>query len=397
MLMIETALSQVCVDWNDLVLDGQMWSNCHMSPYLDHLPPSTLIKILRSASSCIRELDVSGWRNIPGELLITAMQARGTFDTGLRKLDLQGCREMGAQELQWLLSHSPNLTWLSLKGLSCVRREHISALSACTQLEYLDLAFCEALPWDCYDMLLAKRSPCMRELRMSGFRGVINLAMVAVHMPNLQVLDLSYSFDLADNHFKTLVTPGTQEWMPAFVKSQCARHRKDSISYGGNIRFVTIDEAGQPASEFTGCNGLVPRRVLKLRKLVLSQCHQLTDRSCQYLAHAVPALEIFEMANADGNANIQTAGLIDLFSTCPAIRKIDLEGAIDIEDDLVPALLHNNKPVPGSPSTVVGSQLDTVCLGFAGNLSSAAMHALILKCTRLKFLDIDVSTFYLLG
>jgi len=103
------------------------------------------------------------------------------------------------------------------------------------------------------------------------------------------------------------------------------------------------------------------------------------------------------MANADGNANIQTAGLIDLFSTCPAIRKIDLEGAVDIEDDLVPALLHNNKPVPGSPSTVVGSQLDTVCLGFAGNLSSAAVHALILKCTRLKFLDIDVSTSYLPG
>ena len=362
-----------------------------MALYLDFMPPSTLIKILRSSSSCVRTLDTAGWRDLPGDLLISAMQARGTVDTGLEKLDLQGCREIGPHELWWLIRHSPRLKWLSLRGLNRVYPEHIHALASCPLLEYLDLAFCKNLPVKCVALLTSMDRPSMRELRISGFEGSKELFLIATRMPNLQTLDMAYCPDLTDENIKHLVSPSSEEWVPELAKMNAARCRRDSVFRDVRIAFLTAGQAGQAAAEFTGCNGLVPRRILKLRKLVLSQCSRLTDQSCQYLAHAVPALEIFEMASADGNSNLQTAGLVDLFKTCPAIRKIDLEGALDIDDDFLSTVT----PRPSDESSnAVGSRLETVCLGFAGNVTAGAMLDMIRQCSRLKHLDIDVSTHF---
>lgn len=371
-----------------------------MTPYLDRMPPSTLIKILRSSASCVRELDTAGWRNLPGGLLISALQAKGATDTGLEKLDLQGCTEIDPHDLWWLIKHSPRLKWLSLRGLGRVHREHMQAINDCVQLEYLDIGFCRNLPEDSVLEFAASthRLP-MRELRISGCSGTFATGAIGACLLNLETLDMSYCTNLSDDDIKALVTPRDWEWKPAFAHRNAVRHRSNSVSMDERTdelikrtTFLTPSQAGQPSATFTGCNGLVPRRILSLKKLVISQCPRLTDQSCQYLAHAVPHLQIFEMANADGNSNIQTAGLVDLFETCPYIRKIDLEGALDIDDDLLTTL---TPPAAGGRINAIGSLLETVCFGFAGNLTAGAMLGMIRNCTRLKHFDIDVSTFFL--
>lgn len=363
-----------------------------MHAYLNHMPPSVLIKLLWSSSACVRKLDAYGWHGLPGGSLVNALNGSGSSETSLRKLNLQGCRDLGEGDIMWLLKHSPHLEWVSLKGLAApVNRFHWDALMLLTCLEYLDISYCKirfcTSATHTYTTLTTKithfLAAGLEDKLGMGFEDLLRMDFLADIMPNLEVLDLSYSSALKDRDVLGFVSPSQIDWEPAWRRLQATgryRHRA-----GEDIAFLTEEESGQ-AGPVAWMN-FVPRRVTRLKKLVLSECTGLTDEACRYLAHAVPQLEVFEMAQADGNPAIRSAGLVAMLSTCPKIRKVDLEGAVEIDDEVLSALT----PRATTVKDEVGSCLEVLSIGFADDVSLDAMLQLVRRCPRLRQLDVDVS------
>jgi F-box/leucine-rich repeat protein 2/20 len=373
----------VSTSWNDLAMDGQLWQDCDMHPYLDHMPPSVLIKLLWSSSSCVRKLDTYGWIGLPGASIVNALNGSGAVETSLRTLDLQGCRDLAAKDVKWLLDHSPHLHWVSLKGLTVVDSYLWKSLMQLKSLEYLDVSHCKMSFFSLISHAGMPQTTKITHFLAAGLGCTLEMDLLAGIMPNLQVLDLSHCPTLKDQDILNFVNPPSVDWEPAWRRLEITgRHRSRA---GEDIAFLTEEESGQAAP--VAWMNFTPRRVTRLKKLALSECTGLTDQACRYLAHAVPQLEVFEMAHADGNPGIRSAGLVAMLSTCTKIRKVDLEGAVEIDEEVLSALT----PRATNVKNEVGSCLEVLSIGFADDVSLDAMLQLVRRCPRLRQLDVDVS------
>ena len=354
-----------------------------MHPYLDHMPPSVLIKLLWSSSSCVRKLDTYGWHGLPGASLVNALNGSGAPETSLRKLDLQGCRDLAPKDLTWLVDHSPHLRWVSLKGLAGVDSYLWNSLKQLNALEYLDVSHCKMSSFSLSSHVDTPHTTKITHFLAAGLGSTPEMSLLAAIMPNLQVLDLSHCPALTDQDMLNFVYPPSIDWEPIWNRQEVTGRHRNRV--GKDIAFLTEEESGQAG--LIACTNFVPRRVTRLKKLVLSECTGLTDQTCRYLAHAMPQLEVFEMAHADGNPGIRSTGLAAMLSTCPKIRKVDLEGAVEIDDEVLSALTPRETNIKDE----VGSCLEVLSLGFADDVSLDAMLQLVRRCHRLKQLDVDVS------
>ena len=148
---------------------------------------------------------------------------------------------------------------------------------------------------------------------------------------------------------------------------------------------LTSREAGRDPNDLTKHR----RRITRLRHLNLSSCALLTDTALTHLAHAVPKLEILELASI--GAELRDDGLIHLLKTTPFLRRLDLDEACDITDDTLAAItpdisdLGSTNVNPPQP----GCLLEHLTLSYAVRISNDAVMALIRACTYLKHLEVD--------
>jgi len=134
--------------------------------------------------------------------------------------------------------------------------------------------------------------------------------------------------------------------------------------------------------------------VTRLRHLVLSSCLFLTDTACSNLAFSVPKLEFLELAGM--KAGLGDGGLVRLLSTTPYIRRLDLEDATDITDDVLTAITPHRVPMENiSPQAGAredkqpGHVLQQLNISFATNINDVALLALIRNCPCLTVLEAD--------
>lgn len=342
-------LSRVSRTFQSYVLDGQLWQNMEFSRYPE-MTEGAMISIAKAAGPFVRRLDLHGHAALSSRVLLALSKAQrprsltnweqqNAVSTGvpseasqLEELDLEGCRQISTGALNTVLSRSPNLRKCKLGSLPCVDNTTLCVLAAtATNLEFLDISRCRSVDGDGIRAFFAIQesdtnvSAVMKErnvaskfrtLHAAGVTGFdsATLSQLGRHWPNLEVLDLSYCSDVNDAAIAALVSSDG-----------------DVVSEKGAFVTLTPRQAGSQQDE-----EITRRCFPHLKRLNLSSCRALTDRACVSLSHALPSLEVLELANI-GPA-IKDAGLVKLFATVPRLQKLDLERATQITDAALSAL-----------------------------------------------------------
>ena len=346
---------------------------------------------------------------------VSSLHPVDCWQTNLTDVNLKGVKNLTTRELIKLLTSCPALEYLCLRGLGAVTnttcivigdsnpRLRTLDLGRCTNMDAFGVTFlCEAVErrkrnatclgagvLDMESESSVGDGTAFRGLYLSGLKRVSEWVMISVAQafPNLEVLDLSYSNGLTDSCLEKFV-----EW------------RADPSGEFGNNTYVqlTSREVGLDPADRT----LHKRRVTKLRHLNLSQCLSLTDRACSALAFTVPSLEFLELPGI--GANLEDGGIVRLLKTVPYIRKLDLEDAARITDEVltaitptsssrssaaIPIASYGNLSPMTRPGAVVlpqpGERLEELVISYAALLTPEAINTLIQGCPRLRKLDAD--------
>jgi F-box and leucine-rich repeat protein 2/20 len=344
------------------------------------MPASQLLQVAVSAGSFITSFDLSSHRGLLSSTLEgLANSLSVTHDirvapphNQLTYLNMSGCSMVATSSLHLLLSQSPFLETSFLKGMSAVTNETCEVLfKHCSRLTSLDLSRCKnltgagILSFASSAVTHAKLLPLI-ELRLSGLKGVTDstMAVLGKAAPYLEVLDLSYCRDLHNSSLDAFVAC-TEDFT------------LDSVS-------LTARQAGRNPND----SRRYRRRITRLRHLSLSSCALLTDIACSHLAYAAPLLELLELGGIGGE--LKDDGVIRLLQTLPNLRKLDLEDASDITDNVIRAI------TPSSHSgditqdrRVPGHALEHLIVSYAVQLSNDAFLELMRNCTRLRVLEAD--------
>ncbi|KAH9178833.1 hypothetical protein EDB89DRAFT_2217905 [Lactarius sanguifluus] len=358
-------MSRVCKTWSALIHDGQLWRNLDLRAF-PKMPVSQLLQVVGYAGSFITSLNLSDHGNLlPSTLenlansmsVVHGMRMAQAYNQ-LTNLNMSGCTTVSTPSLHYLLAQSPFLEILSLKGMPAVTNETCEILSRhCPRLTSLNLSRCKNLTgagirsFASFAVARAKLLPLV-ELRLSGLKAA----------PYLQVLDLSYCRDLHNSSLNAFVA--------------CTEdYALDSISLTGR-------QAGRNPND----GGRFRRRITHLRHLSLSHCILLTDIACSHLAHAAPQLELLELGGIGGE--LKDDGVVRLLDTLPNLRKLDLEDASDITDNVLHAITPPSVDDVGC-DRVPGRALEHLIISYANQLTNDGFLALMRNCTRLRVLEAD--------
>ena len=301
--------------------------------------------------------------------------------TQLTSINLQGCTELTTRNLHHLLARCRSLQILSVKGLGAVTNTTCDVISNfCPQIVALNMSRCSNMDASGIQTLAdaainRQAHLLLKELRLSGLKSVTDSMMAALGKaaPYLEVLDLSYARQLHNSALEV------------FVACDGDGDRIDVETV-----MVTARNLGRESNDVRKLR----RRVTRLRHLVLSSCLFLTDTACSNLAFSVPKLEFLELAGL--GAGLKDDGLIRLLSTTPYIRRLDLEDAVDITDDVLTAITpymdetENIFPKAGAgEEKQPGHILQQLNVSFAANITDNAFLTLIRNCPCLTVLEAD--------
>lgn len=378
------------------MFDGQLWQSVNLRAF-PKLPALFISRLTEHIGPFVKALDLLGHTglasctllDVANNLRVPSAPTAGYTHTQLTTINLQGCNVITTQSLHHLLINSPFLRTLCVKGLRAVTNATLDVLALCPHLTALDMGRCSNIDGNGVRSLgaavLARDARlALKELRLSGLQEVDDnmLATLGRAAPHLEVLDLSYCHTLHNSALEAFVcypNLGGMDGVP-------------TVS-------LTAREAGREARD----PRRFIRRVTALRHLVLSYCILLTDVACSNLAHALPRLEFLELAGIGGE--LHDDGLVRLLRTTPYLRRLDLEDASSITDNVLSALTPPPSPsdmdaddtissgrgrsATLSPSMQTGHALEHLIVSYTTQLTNGALTALIHGCPRLRVLEAD--------
>jgi F-box and leucine-rich repeat protein 2/20 len=378
---------KVSRSWRELAFDGQLWSKLDLRAF-PKAHPNVLVQLSQVAGAFIQELNLVGHTSVSSAAFIEISDYLSTqpalcgdlCDTTynqLTSLNLQGCSSLTTRALHHILIRSPLLERLSLRGQHTVTNTTCDVLANyCPKLTHLDLSRCPNMTGDgIHSALLYAASRGervdLKQLRLSGLRKVSDemMRMLGKVATSLEVLDLSYARDLHNSAVEAFVACTEED----------AKHM-ETVQ-------LTAHEAGRDSYD----TGRYWRRITRLRHLNLSSCVLLTDHACSHLAHSAPNLEFLELAGI--GPELRDNGLVRLLKTTPFIRRLDLEDATEVSDDVLAALTPSvpaSSPNPRSapPPPEPGHALEHLIVSYT-NIETEALSDLVRACTRLRVLEAD--------
>lgn len=346
-----------------------------------NLPVPFLLRLTETLGPFIRNMDFTGHEKLDHNALgqVTSslcVRSAPTMDfayTQLLDVNLTGCNELTTRSLHNLIIYSPLLRSLCVKGLKAVDNTTFDVLALCPHLTSLNMSRCpningEGLRGYASTALECQSQLALKELRLCGLMDIYDetLGVLGKAAPSLEILDLSHSRTLHNSALEAFVT--------------CTQDDRGIESV-----VLTAREVGREARD----NGRYRRRITNLRHLSLSNCKLLTDIACSNLAHAVPRLELLELAGV--GTEMKDEGIVRLLGTTPLLRKLDLEDA-NITDAVMRALTPSPPNEFTSMSTrplQTGQALEHLVVSGATNIGNDAFLALIRNCPRLTVLEAD--------
>ncbi|GAA6000596.1 hypothetical protein JCM10207_004568 [Rhodosporidiobolus poonsookiae] len=378
--------------WRSLSHDGQLWATAPASSSLgpDFFDKQSLVTLFQHGGTFVRSFDAQGLgetlnRQVAEKLLEAAKGFEPTGTTRFTKIDLTGCTSLTSGSLSSLLCHSPDLVDLTVVGLDSVTSNHMTILGlSCSRLSRIDVSRCRNVAAPALTRLPYPPPKCssvassssavdfggMRSIRaagLSGMNGEVLVKLLERH-PSLETFDVSCSSSLTDDDLRRAAeepTPApSRSPSPVTRRITSTRHQRTYHSY------VLPPPAATPAPP--------KRRVYpSLRHLNLSSCDHLTSDGFAPLAGSLPNLEILELAGLGGF--LRTDGLALLLSTCPKLRKLDLEDADAATDNAILALA----------SFGDASQLTHLVISACPTVTDGAIFAVVLPCRKLRVLEAD--------
>lgn len=381
-------ISRVSKSWMTLAFDGQLWTVLKALA-LPGLSRNGLVKLARGAGSFVREIDGTGMTDMDDANLsaltghLCGRIAAGHASSGLSSLpmtnltsiSLRGLPRISTSTLNYLLSHSPYLLSARLSDLAAVTNHTCIELArSCPDLQVLDVSRCANVDGEGLDYLQHLKS--LQVIKAAGIKHLdpTVLTNLARSLPCLQTLDLSYS-DLTDACLAAM----TEHEGPAGAEREM----------DGRAFFELTASQSKTSGNHRQYRAVLPR----LKHLAVAST-LITDRGLLSLSHgALPHLEVLEVAH---NRGIRDSGLIALLTSSPHIRRLDLEGLIEISDKTLKALTHVDEAEDGSSRQRAkqagprpGFQLTHLLLSQCRRLHTAAIVALVKACPHLHHLDVD--------
>lgn len=393
------SMASVCKTFQSLVLDGQLW-RCVDTTSLSICGPPTITRIVTSAGRFVRRLDLSGLKSLSSENLkeITAAlcgeEQGGSRANHLMDLNLSGLPQLTEQSIADLFASSTDLRILTVKDLPQLGHWTFQCLSHwCPRVQELDITRCSAITAESVALWLSELDlTARRQFRVLKAAGLADVSehlmnLIAENLTGLEVLDLSYARQLDDRCVSAFVThigdgscnaESDRSW-PSFFELTARQAAKQGLSLASDNRHYR-------------------RRFPCLRQLSLSST-SISDRSCMSLAWGtLPYLEILELAD---NQHLRDEGLVELLSSLPYIRRLDLEGAVHLSQDVILSL---TPPVTEDPddiftetrharsrdanSPVPGSQLTHLILSEVFRVDNT-LKTLVQSCSKLRHLEVD--------
>lgn len=363
------------------MFDGQLWAKLDLHAF-PNIPPQAIARLANVAGTFVQELDLRGHTDLESSTLqeitshlCTDFQPGGwVAHTHLTTINLQGCSVVHTRALHHLLVRSSSVRELCLKGLAAVTDTTCSIMASyCRKLITLDLSRCPNVTGSGVISFFDRAFTCnerlpLKELRLSGLKYLSDklFEQLGYVAPDLEVLDLSYCRSLHNSSIEAFVSSFPDDCeMVQLTAREAGRDPTDSVRYW--------------------------RRVTRLRHLNLTSCIMLTDHACSHLAHAVPKLEILEMAGI--GTGLRDDGLVRLLETTPLIRRLDLEDACQITDDvlvtLTPEPILDGPPRCAPPPLQPGHALEHLIISYATEVTEEAVSELIDNCTQLRVLEVD--------
>ncbi|CAO1629914.1 unnamed protein product [Parajaminaea phylloscopi] len=320
------SLASVNKTFRSLVLDGQLWRSID-ALHLQSYGPATVLRVVASARSFVRALDLASLRTVSSAFLqkltsrLVADQGEDFAPTnGLRKLNLSGMKHLSEECIAELLATSPNLTILDVSDLPQIGHWTLQCLSQwCPAIEELNISRCTSLNGDSVACWLSELSDQasgnFRSLKAAGLVQVDEhlMSLIATRLSNIQTLDLSYAFGLNDDCVASFTT---------YTGAIDPNHEEDTADRP--YFELTARQADRQGLDL-GLDRTCHRRVFRNLKHLCLSSTAISDRGCAYLSGGVvPNLEILELAN---NHRLRDSGVIQLLESLPQLRRLDLEGA----------------------------------------------------------------------
>ncbi|KDN45884.1 hypothetical protein K437DRAFT_246858 [Tilletiaria anomala UBC 951] len=369
-------LACVSRGWASLVLDGQLWRNLDLTAF-EGMQFVDMMRLASSFGSFVQHVDLAGMSNLPSQVILaivkasvgaelfTASSSPGGMIAGssLRSIDISRCQDLSEDALIRAVLCCPSLRSFAARNVPSMTDGIVRALShVAARLESVDLSGKSGISSAAVATLLGS-APSLRILKLAALRGVNKdlMATLKVSTPYLEVLDLSYCKDLDDDAFMAFLTSSTPPNEPEVPPAI----------------FTLVPSQRTLQDPFKQLEGY--RRITSLRALSISGCRRITDRTCALLAGAVPRLETFQAAGL--GPTLKNPGLIALLGSTPYLTRLDLEGATELSDGVLDALL--------SATPQGESNLTHLIISHAINITADALYEFIQKAPSLVHLQAD--------
>ena len=259
----------------------------------------------------------------------------------LTTLDLRGCKLLQPADVIALVSASPRLIRLNLKGLRAANSEVMRHLARGPSLVDLDVS-------RCWDLTIGDVLVYLRLLRPSQLETLRSLRVAGLKSYGPTVCD--FMALLADAYLDVLDLTGvhhlTDDAIVAYVERLAALGRSSSL------RHLIMSSTSLTSDAFGPLEKMLPN-VIKL--------------------------ELAGLPDAFGSGDSENKGLIDLIRSMPQLEKLDLEGT------------GSNGGVTDRLLDTVGEELRTLKIGFAKSVTAEGLTRLVKRCPRLLVLEADVS------
>jgi hypothetical protein len=201
----------------------------------------------------------------------------------------------------------------------------------------------------------------------------------------LETLDLAGTWGLTDAGLAAYVdiepsaaqgkTPRLAE-MERWARARDGR-RDEAVMEVPFVTLTTRDAGLHPTLP-----GPVHRRRTALRHWNLSNCRRVADSGLGALAHAVPNLEVLELAAI--GSRLTAPGLVRLFNTTWRIRRVDLEDASigdAVPEAITPPMADDDPELDSSDED--GETAQIAMRAGPVHLGHAFTHLVLLHCTHI--------------
>ncbi|KAJ7163657.1 hypothetical protein C8R46DRAFT_1279120 [Mycena filopes] len=225
--------------WQTLVFDGQIWVTLDLHAF-PLLPKSLLLRIARTASSFVQDINVAGHVNLHSGTLIEVTDSFSVLSvrsgslpfmhlTGI--INLRGCSTFTTRSLHHLLIQSRALVRLCFKGLAAVTN---TTGGYCTLIEVLSAAAAQGayLP--------------LKDLRLSGLRRLMRVGSLETGRCDRPLCTYQYYAHNrgASLEYEIIQNPGTVDMLVSLTYSFAADGALDeALPVGMALRVPAPDQA----------------------------------------------------------------------------------------------------------------------------------------------------------